>query len=312
MRIAVLSDIHANRPALEAVLEDSHDFDVDRYWFLGDAVGYGPDPVAPALWLKRYVEPEDWVIGNHDAMLAGLLRADEWEAVGPSAKMAIGLNRDRLMEHAEAWAYIQAVFNRERIPPREQHLDGVDYVLVHSGQTDHLGIARYIYAWQEELYLQAEFGPLRAQSEEHGGPRAQLYGHTHVPTLVFARARRQDGGLEYDAVRILPGETYKLDGELALVNPGAVGQPRDLDRRAAYAVLDTAERTVTFRRVRYDWQETASALSAWHASLMATLTSEQAWQIIDNLKRRLRDATPYNETPDEWLAHYARAKEWPL
>lgn len=332
MRIAILSDIHSNLNALEAVLHDSEKRAVERYWFLGDAVGYGPHPVAPLMFLKRYVRPDDWVLGNHDAMLADLLlpedlaelgdghrlafeiperdrdnkptgkilysglaraqllRKDEWEETGLTPIQALALNRAALKEHPEADTFWRAEFTKERIAPRFHTVDGVDYVLTHARQGD---FGRYIYGWQRDIFLPAEFHKLKMQAVEAGRPRMQWQGHTHVPTLVKARSVK-NGDFDFEAVRILPGETYPLDSELALVNPGSVGQPRDLDCRAAYAVLDTLERTATIYRVPYEW--------------LATAQTMRGKGYPESLIQRLRDATPVKETPAEWEAHYKQAR----
>lgn len=336
MRIAVLADIHANAQALKAVLEDSLTQDVERYWFLGDAVGYGPEPDIPLLWLKRHIHPNDWVLGNHDAMLRDLLLpqdiatltndtkptpfeimerdregqptnrvlyeghhrgelllSEEWEATNPEPVRAVELNRAALADAKEADAYWRAEFRRERLKPRIHSLDGFDHVLVHGGQANKF--LRYIYPWQLEFFIPAEFKALHAYAQKQRCPCVQWYGHTHVPTLVYARLRSPGGDMEYEAVKVLPGQTYPLETELALVNPGSVGQPRDLDRRAAYAVLDTAARTITFRRVPYDWQETAYRLK------------EKGYP--DTLVAKLRDAPPPGDTPPEWRDHFQQARE---
>jgi len=111
------------------------------------------------------------------------------------------------------------------------------------------------------------------------------------------RAHPKPGGdFDLEPVRVFHAEEYSLGTELTLVNPGSVGQPRDLDQRAAYATLDTAARTVTFRRVTYDWRETAQDMCV----------EGYPESLID----RLRDA-PVDEkaTPDDWLAHFREARE---
>ena len=336
MRIAVLADIHANAQALQAVLEDSLTQGVERYWFLGDAVGYGPEPGIPLLWLKRHIHADDWVLGNHEAMLGDLLlpqdiaalagdvklipfkireqdregkptskvlyerhhrgelmSLEDWEATKLEAVLAIELNRVALANDREADAYWRAEFHRHRLTPRVHSLDGVDHVLVHGGQVSNF--LRYVYPWQLEFFIPAEFEVLRQQGREHGRPRVQWYGHTHIPTLIYARPKPQGDGLEYNPVKVLSGQTYPLDAELMLVNPGSVGQPRDLCPRAAYAVLDTAARTVTFRRVPYEWQETAHLL--------------KVKDYPDSFVAKLRDAAPPGDTPPEWLEHFRRARE---
>lgn len=332
MRLAILSDIHANRLALDAVRRDMEAQDVERCWFLGDAVGYGPEPVDPLLFVKRFILPDDWVLGNHDAMLSDLLLPDDlaasvngakpfvvwerdnegkstgkalyrghhrgqtmstedWEATGLEPIRAIELNRGALAADDEADAYWRAELRRERLAPRVHKIEGVDHVLVHGGQVSNF--MRYIYSWQTDIFLPAEFKRLAEQAQASGCPRVQWYGHTHVPTLAFAWPDAD--GFELEAVKIMPGETYPLKADLVLINPGSVGQPRDLDQRAAYAIWDTVARTVTFRRVDYPWQETA-----W-------LLAHKGYP--DSLIARLRDATPVNATPEEWLAHYRLARE---
>lgn len=295
MRIAILSDIHANPAALQAVLADSVEMEVERYWCLGDLVGYGPEPVAPLLWLKHYVDPADWVIGNHDAMLAGLLSDEQWAAVNATPKKAIDLNKKQLAADEEANTFWLTTFDRERLQPRRHTLNGRNHLLIHSGQVNNP--IRYIYPWQTDFFLPAECERLQALVEADGRPFVQWIGHTHVPMLILAQPA--DEGFIFTASHILPGETYSLQGDLVLVNPGSVGQPRDLDQRAAYAVLDSEAQTVTFRRVAYELQTTILALV-------------KAWSMEDypsELIRRLRQADATKETPAGWLAHYQQARE---
>lgn len=289
MKIAVLSDIHANRLAFQAVLEDSLNWEVDRYWFLGDAVGYGTDPIEPLLWIKHYLDPEDWVIGNHDAMLANLLSADEWSNVNESPKVAVQFNRVTLAseQNHEANNFWQQEFRLERSFPRQHRIDGLDYLLIHGSQVSPL--FRYIYPWQTEIFLLAEFEALQTRYQANGFPIVQCFGHTHIPTLVFARPVEDDGFL-IEPVYVIPNQPYQLGKNLTLINPGSVGQPRDLDRRAAYAILDTDQQTITFRRVPYDWQAKIYKL------IQANYT--------ESLIRRLRDAPPPQTTPDSWLDHF--------
>lgn len=371
MRIAVLSDIHANRLALEAVLADSLKQNVDLYWFLGDLVGYGPNPIEALKWLKGefdgFPAPDGWVMGNHDAMLAdlvlqgksgaadailndpinypvspGLVLPDDltskdedtrlldfvirqkdsegqvtqrelyrgkgrgkflnlldWgDLNGAAPVLAIELNRAALMADPVVDDFWKEALTFERKSPREYHIDGVDYVLVHSGQVSSL--FRNVFPWSTIL-LHDEFRRLYAQASQRGHPRVQCFGHTHVPTLIFGRSNSQEDGFDLDAQPIIPGESYslKLDEDaqlLTLINPGSVGQPRDLDyKRAAYAILDTMKREVTFLRVVYDYEITASLLSLNYYPA--------------GIRNRLISARPTSRTPLEWVRHYERARE---
>jgi len=255
MQIALLSDIHANFEALVAVAADMDARDIAACWYLGDIVGYGPEPVECLRWLSERVHaaaPEGWVLGNHDALLAGRLAEYDLADTNGTPLEAIELNRAALQAQPWADAFWREQFTDDRAHPRRHTLDGVDYTLVHGSQAHGRYYHRYIFPW-ETLYQADEFAILAAGAPPAGRPQAQLFGHTHVPLLVGLI----DG--QPRPVWVEPDIAYPL-GELSLVNPGSVGQPRDLDRRAAYAVLDTAARTVIFRRVAYDWQRTAFGL----------------------------------------------------
>jgi len=297
MRIAVLSDIHANRLALEAVLEDCESQDIERYWFLGDAIGYGPEPVAPVLWVKYYVKPGDWVLGNHDLMARDLKSTSTDTA--PEAIMTAKRHLVELQKNEEAYSFWLDGFGHDAGNPAEHTIDGVDYVLVHGDQF----AMRYVYAWSD-LFLQRIFERLYVQSSKQKRPRIQLFGHTHIPTLIKSHSIKGHPlaeepidtlAFQYEVVKILPGETYDLDGGISLLNPGSVGQPRDLDHRAAYAIVNTEEHTVTFRRVEYAWQAVCDAL--------------RDASYPDSLRIRLIRAAPPKETPNEWLTHYERSSE---
>ncbi len=292
MKIALLSDIHANQEALEDALLDAERQGVQRFWFLGDALGYGPDPQAPLLWLKYYVDANDWILGNHDAMYAGLMPLD---GISPTARNALEMTRQRLSEpdNQEATEFCRQEFIAQRTQPQLHSLDGVDYMLVHSSQVDPLGSIRYVYAWHEDLFLPDEFAKIHLLSLASGRPCVQIFGHTHVPTLVYGTPTND--GYAFQAARILPGEKYNLGGSLALVNPGSVGFPRDMNNRLSYAILDTRENTVTFRRVEYNWYQTAAKITDYN--------------FPDGLRDRLRFADPDNTTPQEWRKHYQTARE---
>ena len=255
MRIALLSDVHANFAALTVVEADIAAHPVDARWYLGDIVGYGPEPVECLRWLSERVHavaPESWVLGNHDAMLAGLLNDYDLAETNHTPLAAIELNRAALAGRPEE-AFWREQFGDDRPRPRRQTVHGAAYTLVHGARANDRYYHRYLFPW-EALYQVDEFAILAADALATGRPQVQLFGHTHVPTLVGY----YDG--QPRPVWVEPDVAYEL-GDLALVNPGSVGQPRDLDRRAAYALLDTAARTVTFRRVAYDWRQTAFRLA---------------------------------------------------
>jgi predicted phosphodiesterase len=223
MRIAVLSDIHANLAALEAVCSDLPE--VDQVWVLGDIVGYGPQPNAVISTLQAMGARS--VLGNHDGAAIGTVDAAYFN---PDARTAIEWTAGVL--DANARAYIASL--------PEVRRDG-DLTAVHGSPRDPI--------WE---YIT---GPSVAEANfDAFETRLCLFGHTHLP-MVY---RSVDGGIE--PTMGMPGETVPLGDARALVNPGSVGQPRDGLADAAYAILGTGDGTgrdlVEFRRVRYDVDRT--------------------------------------------------------
>ena len=216
----VLSDIHANLEALEAVLAHAGPF--DHLWFLGDAVGYGPDPNACVERLLG-LEPEVWLAGNHDWAALGKL---DLETFNPEARQAAEWTGDQLSPESHA--------RLARAEPQVELTDR-DVTLVHA--SPRRPIWEYILdagtAWENFSHFETSLC---------------LFGHTHVPA-VYEEA--VDGVLR---VRVGLDEAQFLDepeGSRWLINPGGVGQPRDGDPRASYLRLDLERRQLTFHRVAY-------------------------------------------------------------
>lgn len=223
MRIAVLSDVHANLVALDAVLAALRPF--DALWHLGDVVGYGPHPDEVVDRLRS--AGALGVCGNHDAAAVGRIDTDLFNT---DARIAIEWTARRIEPSTRRWL--------EELPERRE--EG-DFSLVHGSPRD--PIWEYVYSTQVA----------RASLAAFSTPYC-LVGHTHVP-LVF----RADG----ERIQELgPGEDggLTLDSRRALVNPGSVGQPRDRDPRAAGMTIDTERRTVTWHRITYDIARTQEAM----------------------------------------------------
>ena len=223
MRIAVLSDIHANLAALEAVSSDLPP--VDEVWVLGDIVGYGPHPNEVIALLQAMGARS--VLGNHDGAAIGTVDPTQFN---PDARTAIEWTAQVIDGNARA--YIGSL--------PEVRRDG-DLTAVHGSPRD--PIWEYITG---PSIAAANFGSFDT--------RLCLFGHTHLPVVY----RLVDGDVE--PMTGMPGETHRLGEARALVNPGSVGQPRDGLRDASYAVLSTGEAPgddeVEFRRVRYDIDRT--------------------------------------------------------
>lgn len=215
MRIAVLSDIHANIAALNAVLADAGA--VDAIWHLGDVVGYGPEPDAVVDRLRELGAVG--VRGNHDAAACG---GPEIEWFNPDARRAMEWTRAAIGPATVAWL--------AALPERLAH-EGSE--LVHGSHRE--PIWEYVTS---TAVARANLGVLAAP--------IGLHGHTHVPVAWI-----EDGaGIE----RHQPdrGSTLELAGRRALINPGSVGQPRDGDPDASYAILDPRAAAVSWHRVPYD------------------------------------------------------------
>jgi diadenosine tetraphosphatase ApaH/serine/threonine PP2A family protein phosphatase len=230
MPFLILSDIHANLEALQAVLEDAR----GRYesiLCLGDLVGYGADPNAVVEWTRENVAVV--IRGNHDRASAAEDPSgfDTIETFNPAAQTSTHWTRRELL--AEHRTYLEA------LPRGPLPYHGVD--LVHGSPADE----------DEYLISVSDAAPLLAAL----GAPLTFFGHTHKQG-GFRLARRMTGPL-------YPDRTLELEPDYSyLVNPGSVGQPRDGDPRAAYAVYSPEERTVEFRRVAYDVDRAAAKIQA--------------------------------------------------
>ena len=215
MRIAVVSDVHSNLHALDAVLADIGT--VDATWHLGDIVGYGPDPDGVVERLSEI--GAIGVRGNHDAAAAG---GKEIDWFNDDARAAMEWTRSAISDQTLGW--LRALPERREVET---------FTLVHGSPLDP--------TWEYVTTPGAARENLEAVKTTHG-----LNGHTHVP-IAFAL----DG--ERMATVAPTGEPgIEVDGPRLLLNPGSVGQPRDGDPRASYLVLDLAERRARWGRVAYD------------------------------------------------------------
>lgn len=222
MRYLVLSDIHANFTALEAALAAAHGR-WERVACLGDVVGYGPDPnevIDRVRTLQASI-----IRGNHDKAACGLADAEDFN---PVARAAAQWTRAQL--RAENLTFLQA------LPHGPIEADGL--ALIHGAFHD------------EDEYV---FAPAQALDGLLESPSAvTFFGHTHFQggfsfredTLEVIQLR-PDGGTNFAALRVEPATRY-------LLNPGSIGQPRDGDPRAAFAIADLNHAVIEFWRVPYD------------------------------------------------------------
>ena len=226
MNVLLLSDIHSNLAALEAVVQDAGArFEIAETWVLGDLVGYGPHP-AECLSLLSSIQAVA-VAGNHDLAVAGVIST---EVFNPLAAAAVSWTQSVLDD-----TYLDQL---RALPTRlERH--GV--TLVHGSPRDPV--------WE---YVLGESVAARALHDIDTTGLA--VGHTHMPVIF---QQRND---EIEMIQPALSRTHSIAGSKFLVNPGSVGQPRDRDPRAGYAVLNLDAETVTHCRVEYDFEHTASKI----------------------------------------------------
>jgi diadenosine tetraphosphatase ApaH/serine/threonine PP2A family protein phosphatase len=239
VRVAVITDIHANLPALEAVLADVDSGDFDEVWCLGDVVGYGAGPDACADLVRERCDI--CLVGNHDlAVLDDLDIASFSEAAAEAVQWTKAEIREETLE-----------FLRGLAP----HGIREEVGLFHASPRDPV--------WEYVLSVEQAHACMDVQ-----GGRISLIGHSHV-ALFFTRAPVDDGFGDTHGSQA--GDDFRLD--LAegrwLINPGSVGQPRDGDPRAAWLELDTGEPSARFHRVDYDIE--AAARQILDAGLPARL-----------------------------------------
>jgi predicted phosphodiesterase len=228
MKVAVISDIHGNRQAFEAVLEAVAASDASELWCLGDLVGYGADPDICVELARQHAAV--CLAGNHDLAVVGKIPFDEFS---PGARLAAQWTQEVIAPESLA-------FLTELRPQGQEGPIG----LYHASPRDPV--------W--EYVLSALLAELCLDRQPD---RVCLIGHSHV-ALSFVR---QEGELATGEPRREGAQLDLASGEW-LLNPGSVGQPRDGDPRASWLLLDLDGLTASFRRVDYDVAAAASAIRA--------------------------------------------------
>jgi predicted phosphodiesterase len=230
---AIISDIHSNLEAFQAVLEDIKRHDVEEIYCLGDVVGYGPNP---RECVDQVMKCKIVLLGNHDqgAMF-------DPEGFNPPAERAIFWTR------AQLEASIDSRAERERrwefLAERPRTFREDSFLYVHGSARNPLNE----YVFPEDIYNQRKMERIFALVEKYC-----FQGHTHVPG-IFTENLEFHSPEEVEYV-------YQLDGRKTLCNVGSVGQPRDGDWRACYIMLDAE--TIRYRRVEYDIDTTIKKIYA--------------------------------------------------
>lgn len=222
-RLALISDIHANLEALQSVLADVEHLGADRIICLGDVVGYGPDPAACVEIVYDLCEVT--IVGNHDE---AAIQSDAPGGFNPAALASILFTRESLTRIHK---------NTIRAWEQRRLVEGV--ALTHGS----FGRERYAYLTSTAAIAESIGGM---------GARIGAIGHTHVPAF-YACAPQVRTRRDVQEIDLIPGAPTPLDTGLRhILNPGSVGQPRDRNPDASWALLDTATHTFELRRVPYD------------------------------------------------------------
>jgi predicted phosphodiesterase len=230
MQVAVVSDIHGNRHAFEAVLAEVAEADVEEIWCLGDLVGYGAEPDACVALAAEHADL--CLVGNHDLAVRG----------------------DIPLEQFSKGAAVAAEWTRDVIEP-----DTLDYLMSLEAQDLSRQVGLYHASPRDpvwEYVLSTLLADLCLDVQRH---RVCLIGHSHV-ALSFCR---EEGEAATGEARRAGTSLDISEGEWML-NPGSVGQPRDGDPRAAWMVLDTEGWTAEYRRTDYDIGGAGAAIRAAH------------------------------------------------
>lgn len=229
MRYLIISDIHSNLAALEAVLADVDLDTIDRVWCLGDVVGYGP---CPNECIDRLLELPDYycVAGNHD--WAAINRIDVAE-FNPSAQIACRWTSEQLTPESRTYL--------ENLPTRI--IQG-KYTLVHGSPREPI--------WEYIIY------PSTAQlSFQFFDTQLCFVGHTHAPAIF----REETPTHKFEISIPVPNQPIRIDDERLIINPGSVGQPRDGDPEAAYMIFEEEEGLLRYHRVPYDIASTQQLMT---------------------------------------------------
>jgi len=245
MRIAVIADVHANLPALEVVLDTVAREKVDATVCLGDLVGYNASPVE---CVDRVRDACTYVVaGNHDRDCLHVAQP----GTRKQARIALDWTRDQLDEPRRAYL-------RQLAP---LHL-GDGFVAAHGSYLSTIYVSGYVTSTMLEENLVAI-------AARPNWPTVALCGHTHVPMLGW-----WDGEQVFESSLREAGD-WPASVKAVIVNPGSVGQPRDEDPRASYAVIDLEARTVRVERLAYDIERACEAI--------------EREGLPDDLARRLRE-----------------------
>jgi len=314
MRVAVLSDVHSNLPALSAVLEDAKDR-VDEYWFLGDAIGYGLQPVETLQALAEIISPENMVKGNHEAVYEKEPLPDRDIKLGFEGLLMMAHNRSLIRDAGNCILPSKEDDKKQR--------DGVNYYLVHS--VEH--IYNYVYYWDSP-----QVEKVRARIAEVDFPKVKrsffakkridvtlaLIGHSHLPGVVYL----DPGDDQFKKIKVRDGIfKHREDckgSKMVILNPGSVGFPRDWIPYPSYLILDTKKLVFEFRRSgKYRMDASTSGYDDIVTNIKnymdgINISRDEAENRIRGLQKAIGEASFAEEEfnlPQDWREFYLESKK---
>ncbi len=232
---AIISDIHSNLPALEAVLEDIDRRNIKKVICLGDIIGYGPDPLE--CWQKVREHCSIIIRGNHDQALG----AREMPNFHPRAQAAIEWTRERMFDAPYGREIMKTLINL----PRTGRVNG--FLFVHGSPV----APTMEYLLPADSYDRERMAKEFAKVPQNG---IAFNGHTHIPGVIVR-------GSPFLPPEALQNESLEILGRQAIVNVGSVGQPRDGNPKACYLTVETGG-VVCYHRVKYDVESVCKRILA--------------------------------------------------
>lgn len=230
--LAIISDIHANLPALQAVMDDIAQRGIERIICLGDVIGYGPDPAE--CWRLVSEKCEFTILGNHDYALS----SGDMSRFHPRARKAIVWTHKKLLTEPDGADIIQAIRTLPRTVSDGEHL------FVHGCPTD---------PTMEYLLPGDSFDVKRMHREFALVDHFAFNGHSHIPGVI-------QRGMRFLPPEAMTRYAYPLKGKQAIINVGSVGQPRDGNPKSCYVTIEDGE--LCYRRVEYDVENTCQRITA--------------------------------------------------
>ncbi len=242
MRILLLSDIHAKLVAVEAVLEKAQGF--DAVWCLGDIVGYGPNPNKCIQLIKKQPGLKS-ILGNHDAAAINNISSENFNS---SAKISTNWARKRLTD--ESKEFLQSL---------PKTIDTDLGLMVHGSPPDNI----------MEYLLSIETAKKNFSLYEQ---ELCFVGHSHLP-MYFRKY--PDGSIQH---KLIKRDGGKVHFEHRMIcNPGSVGQPRDRNPKASFAIIDSEAKTINYQRAKYDVKKTQTRMAHHKLPLRQITRLKHGW-----------------------------------